>query len=61
MSGVRCQVSGVRCQVSHVSCNFLCVCFLDKVGGLVGGGSVINRANPSLGLKGKFSLEISLV
>ena len=49
MSGVTCQVSCVRCQLSVVKCQvssviFIFDSFLDKVLGLVGAGSVINRA-----------------
>ena len=40
--GVTCQVSGVRCHVSGVTClMFFLLFFLDKVVGLVGGGSVL--------------------
>ena len=56
MSGVMCHVSDVTCQVSLVRCDvsgvmfffffFLFHFFLDKVVGLVGGGSVINGAFP---------------
>ena len=54
MSGVMSQVSCVRCQVSGVACHvniysffFVFFVFFDKVLGLVGGGSVINKAYPS--------------
>ena len=51
MSGVIGHVSYVRCQVSHVRCHVsdFCacfLCFLDKVVGLVDGGSVINGVYP---------------
>ena len=55
MSGVTCQVSGVRCHLSDVRCQMSCVrhnyysfyLFLEKVVGLVGGGSVINGPTSS--------------
>ena len=52
MSHVMCQLSRVRCHVSGVTCNhfflfFFSSFFIDKVLELVGGGSVINGANPS--------------
>ena len=51
MSGVRCQVSGVTCQITcvrgPVSLFSFFLLFLDKVVGLVVGGSVINGASPS--------------
>ena len=42
MPHVTCHVSHVTCHVSHVTCNF----FFDKPVKLIGGGSVINGANP---------------
>ena len=46
MSHVMCHVSGFMCHLSCITCHvsFLFI-FSDKVVGLVGGGSVINRAN----------------
>ena len=50
VSCVRCQVSVVGCQVSGVMCYFfrVFICFFHKAVELVGGGSVINGAYPSL-------------
>ena len=45
MSHIECQVSGAKLQVSGVMLFFL-FCFLDKVVGMVGGGSVMNVAYP---------------
>ena len=44
MSGVTCHVSVVTCHVFF--CDVFFVVFLDKMMGLVGGGSVINGAYP---------------
>ena len=68
MSQVMCHMSCVTCHVSHVTCHMSHVIyymshvffslffllFLDKMVGLVGGGSVINGAYPV-----QFSLQIN--
>ena len=55
VSCVNCHMSHVTCHVSHVKCQqtkkfdikfFLCKKKLDNVMELVGGGSVINEADP---------------
>ena len=46
MSHVMCHVSHVTCHVSHVKFFVFFCCFFVKVVKLIGGGSVINGANP---------------
>ena len=43
MLHVTCHTSGVTC---HISCVMFFVCFIDTVGKLLGGGSVINGVTP---------------
>ena len=45
---VKCYMSHVTHQVSHVTYHVSCffVCFIDTVGKLLGGGSVINGVTP---------------